>query len=164
MTEFPTRKNVRVKWHDYNGGAYFITVCTQNMHHYFGEIAGITITYTPLGKCLHDILADYNKFHPNVEIPLFTVMPNHFHAVLLISNGIDPYSQEYDNLKDGRSLATHVATIKALVTRFARRAEDSFKWQRGFHEHIIRDMNKANAIFEYIENNVLRWAADKYNK
>ena len=28
----------RALWHDYNGGAYFITICTKNREHYFGDI------------------------------------------------------------------------------------------------------------------------------
>ena len=30
-------KSARASWHDYNGGAYFITICTKNRVHYFGE-------------------------------------------------------------------------------------------------------------------------------
>lgn len=163
MSKFPTRKNVRVNWHDYNGGAYFITVCTYNRHHYFGEITGDVINYNLLGKYLKSILTDYNKYHPDIEIPLFTIMPNHFHAIFFVNQGMDPYSQEYDNLKHKKILSVNVATIKALTTRYSRHANIEFKWQRGYHEHIIRDIGKANFIFEYIENNVLRWAADKYN-
>ncbi len=28
----------RASWHDYNGGEYFITICTKDRVHYFGEI------------------------------------------------------------------------------------------------------------------------------
>lgn len=31
-------KSARANWHDYNGGIYFITICTKNRAHYFGEI------------------------------------------------------------------------------------------------------------------------------
>ncbi len=31
--------SARANWHDYNGGIYFITICTKNREHYFGEIA-----------------------------------------------------------------------------------------------------------------------------
>ena len=30
--------SARAKWHDYNGGIYFITICTKYRMHYFGEI------------------------------------------------------------------------------------------------------------------------------
>ena len=31
----------RAKWHDYGGGAYFVTICTKNRVHYFGEICKV---------------------------------------------------------------------------------------------------------------------------
>lgn len=34
----PVRKNIRAEFHDYSGGDYFITICTRDKKHYFGEI------------------------------------------------------------------------------------------------------------------------------
>ena len=34
-------KSARATWHDYSGGAYFITVCTKNREHSFGEICNV---------------------------------------------------------------------------------------------------------------------------
>lgn len=163
MDNLPIRKRLRVKWHDYNGGAYFVTSCTKDRHHYFGEIVGDQIYYTTIGKYLYDTLVNYNRHNPNVYITLFSVMPNHFHAILIINPDIDPYSTEYQNIRQKKLLSINVGKIKAIVSRFANENQIPFNWQRGFHEHIIRDTSKANKIFEYIENNVLQWAADKYN-
>lgn len=30
--------SARANWHNYNGGVYFVTICTKNREHYFGEI------------------------------------------------------------------------------------------------------------------------------
>ena len=30
--------SARANWHDYKGGVYFVTICTKNREHYFGEI------------------------------------------------------------------------------------------------------------------------------
>ena len=32
--------SARAEWHDYNSGMYFVTICTQGMEHYLGEIIG----------------------------------------------------------------------------------------------------------------------------
>lgn len=29
--------SARANWHDYNGGVYFVTICTKNRVHYFGD-------------------------------------------------------------------------------------------------------------------------------
>ena len=39
---------------------------------------------------------------------------------------------------------------------------NKFFWQRNYYEHIIRDENDLNRIREYIVNNPLKWAEDKY--
>ena len=31
-------QSARAAWHDYSGGTYFVTICTKNREHYFGEI------------------------------------------------------------------------------------------------------------------------------
>ena len=41
MEKFQNRFRIpsaRANWHDYNGGVYFVTICTKNREHYFGEI------------------------------------------------------------------------------------------------------------------------------
>ncbi len=30
--------SARANWHNYNGGVYFVTICTKNREHYLGEI------------------------------------------------------------------------------------------------------------------------------
>lgn len=35
-------------------------------------------------------------------------------------------------------------------------------WQRGYHDHIIRDENDLRMIRAYIENNPLKWELDRY--
>lgn len=35
-------------------------------------------------------------------------------------------------------------------------------WQRGYYEHIIRNEQDYLQIWEYIENNPVRWAEDRY--
>ncbi len=41
----------RAQWHDYNGGAYFITICTHQHRHYFGEILDGKMRLTQVGEC-----------------------------------------------------------------------------------------------------------------
>ena len=35
-------------------------------------------------------------------------------------------------------------------------------WQRGYYEHIIRNDREYQKIYEYIENNPVKWEEDKY--
>ena len=78
------RKYPRASFHDYNGGDYFITVCTRGKLHYFGEIHDQQMRLSTIGKILTDNLQAINQHFHDVEIPLFVVMPNHFHAIISI--------------------------------------------------------------------------------
>ncbi|MCQ2608648.1 MAG: hypothetical protein MJ197_08190 [Bacteroidales bacterium] len=99
--------SARAPWHGYNGGVYFVTICTQNREHYFGEITCdcrdvvhrvSTKTSTviqskndepqmillPIGQYAHKQFVNVKTHYPYAEIPLFVVMPNHIHAIVII--------------------------------------------------------------------------------
>ena len=42
--------STRIVWHGYDGGAYFVTICTDGKMHYFGEIADGEIKFTEIGQ------------------------------------------------------------------------------------------------------------------
>lgn len=51
MKEHPERKQIRLKGYDYSQcGYYFITVCTYERQHLFGEIVGATTQGRPYEK------------------------------------------------------------------------------------------------------------------
>jgi putative transposase len=62
------------------------------------------------------------------------------------------------------SLATIIRSIKSAVTNFAHQNQIRFDWQYRFHDRIIRNQEECNRIADYMENNILLWAKDIYNK
>ncbi len=47
----PKCKKIRLEGYDYSsGGAYFVTICTYNRVHLFGEIVGVTLCGHPYRK------------------------------------------------------------------------------------------------------------------
>lgn len=65
-------------------GAYFITICTKDRVHYFGEIEDGKMVYTPLGVIADTLWHEINQHTNNVELGEFVVMPNHIHGILII--------------------------------------------------------------------------------
>ncbi len=78
--------------------AYFITICTQNRNHYFGEIVetghALSLQFpspSPHMQLSHigviaDILWHEIKNHANnIELGAFQVMPNHLHGILILN-------------------------------------------------------------------------------
>ena len=67
-------------------GAYFITICTHNRAHYFGEINNDKMQLFNIG-IIADVLWYEIKNHAhNVELGEFIVMPNHIHGILILNN------------------------------------------------------------------------------
>jgi REP element-mobilizing transposase RayT len=78
--------SARAAWWDYgNGAAYFITICTDDRIHYFGEIHNGKMELSEIGQtalqCWHEIP---NQF-PFAKLDSFVIMPNHIHGILEIS-------------------------------------------------------------------------------
>ena len=182
-TATPCRKYPRADFHDYNGGMYFVTVCTHDKCHYFGKIDDGKMILSKTGKALDEALRGCHEHFPDVEIPLFVVMPNHFHAIICVSSSASDTYRPHNHGRlnqlarlavatcgdptlvthHGSRLAAVVVAIKSAVTRFARCNNIEFNWQNRYHDHIIRGNHDSNKITEYIKNNVAQWADDCYN-
>lgn len=81
--------SARAVWHDYNGGAYFVTICTKDMAHFFGEIVDGEMCLTEIGRCADEQFRNVSSHYPYAKIPLWVVMPNHVHAIVMIDGDAD---------------------------------------------------------------------------
>ncbi|MEJ5315578.1 MAG: hypothetical protein WHS63_01080 [Tenuifilum sp.] len=91
-------------WHYGWAGAYFITICTKNREHIFGEIHNGTMHLSPMGV-LADVLWHEIPHHfANLELGAFVVMPNHIHGIIILNNNnnndIDIDNDNNDNDND----------------------------------------------------------------
>ena len=86
---------------------YFVTICTQNRRHYFGEIIDGKMQLSELGKLVETEWLKTPDIRPdmNLELVAFVVMPNHFHGVIII--GVNEY-----NSKTRRDAMHRVSIIK----------------------------------------------------
>jgi REP element-mobilizing transposase RayT len=80
------RISYRAKWHNYNCGMYFVTICTKDREHYFGEITDGEMNLSEIGKCLQEQIVKTPEMRAdmNMEIPLFVIMPDHVHLIVTI--------------------------------------------------------------------------------
>jgi len=184
-------KSARAAWHNYNGGIYFITICTNNREHFFGEIETGIMQLSGIGKYTSENLQNINIHYPYAEIPLFVVMPNHIHAIVFIDG--DYAGRRGDVAGRCRDVARNVSTVrnrnvsearnekmieiakhqsllcvtmrgfKSAITKFAHNNYINFAWQPRFHDYIIRNQNEMNRIADYIENNPATWDNDCFN-
>ena len=77
--------SARASWWNYGwNGAYFITICTQNREHFFGEIIKGKMVLSNLGAIADVLWYEIPKHSPVVELGNFVVMPNHIHGILIL--------------------------------------------------------------------------------
>lgn len=178
--------SARLQTWDYRwAGSYFITICTQNREHFFGEIINGKMQLSAVG-IIADILWHEIKNHAkNIELGEFVVMPNHIHGILIL-NGNDDNENGNTNVQTGHalsqlsqptpdptnrfqnigknSISSIIGGYKSAVSKHSHRLGYKFEWQTRFHDHIIRDEKSFHTISQYIINNPLKWDKDKFYK
>ena len=83
--ELPQRKHIRMRGYDYaNVGAYFLTICTQDRAHVFGQIVDGEMVQNGMGELAKRCWDAIAEHMPHVEVGEFVVMPNHVHGIVVI--------------------------------------------------------------------------------
>ena len=82
--------SARAQWHEYNGGEYFVTICTHGREHYFGEISGGQMNLSEIGNYANAVIQKIPTHNHYAEIPLYVIMPNHIHLIVIIDGGTVP--------------------------------------------------------------------------
>lgn len=89
--------STRAQWWDYSANAaYFVTICTKNRKHFFGEIKNGKMILSEIGKIAHSEWLKTFEMRPDMNLIRgeFVVMPNHFHAIIGI--GKNQYNAQCD--------------------------------------------------------------------
>jgi REP element-mobilizing transposase RayT len=82
-----------------------------------------------IGKHLDDNLQNISTHYPYVEIPLFVVMPNHWHAVVFIDSEKTPYIRR--NVADSQH-----STVNETMQDIALINRDGYRWQSVVLNHL----------------------------
>ena len=109
--------SARADWHDYNGGAYFVTICTQNREHFFGEIKNGEMRLSEIGKYANQNISEIPIHNPYAEIPLWVVMPDHIHMIVIINHDKLPHEKRFIDMNHD---ANHVETFPETSQRHPR--------------------------------------------
>ena len=150
----PQRKPNRLENYDYGRiGCYFVTLCTQNRQPLFCvESVGNDLCVVPptQNKLIHKwVMETENKF-PNIKIDKYVIMPDHLHFIFNITER-----------HTGRSLQDAISFFKTMTTNEYIKGvkNNTFPpfnkkvWQKSYYDHIIRNQDDYNEIWEYIQNN-----------
>lgn len=65
-------------------GYYFITICTRNRKHIFGNIQNGNMKLNPIGNIANEYWGQIEQRNPQTRLHEFVVMPNHIHGIIEI--------------------------------------------------------------------------------
>ncbi len=165
------RKSIRLKGYNYTAsGAYFITICTKNHVHVFGEIVDGKMGLNGNGETVRAEWIKTSVMRSNIEIDEFVIMPNHLHGIIVINYECSishrPVVRERFGNPTPNSIPTIIRGFKSAVTSRLNKKNKRpgfILWQRNYWEHIIRNEQSMNQLREYINTNPLRWRDDCFH-
>lgn len=77
--------SIRLQNWDYGwNGLYFITICSHQREHHFGEIRNKQMLLSKAGELAHQYWAEIPKRFHFAKIDAFIVMPDHIHGIVKI--------------------------------------------------------------------------------
>lgn len=162
--EIPNRKPNRIAGYDYRQeGAYFVTLCTQDRKKILSRISvGTPVPGCPQEPCVellwHGEVADkyirqMDAFYEHLSVDQYIIMPDHIHLLIAIHDG-----------HPGRGVPTRTSEIARFVgtfKRFCNKEYGSNIWQSRYYDHVIRNQQDYNEVWEYIENSPTKWVTTK---
>ena len=88
--KYRTSSTRRQNWDYTRNGAYFVTICTQNREHFFGDINNEKMILSETGKIADKYWLEIPQHFPFVILDAHVVMPNHVHGIVIIDKtGVD---------------------------------------------------------------------------
>ena len=161
--ELPQRKRLRLQNFDYSTtGAYFITVCTENRRNILSRIVGVDVLGDPknvelltYGKIADKYINQLNDFYDNITVDRYVIMPNHIHILLFVSENGSPRTSTPTRQ------TSYVSHFVSTFKRFCNKEYGRSVWQRGFHDHIIRNREDYKEHLRYIYENPMHWYYDE---
>lgn len=177
----PNRKSIRLKGWDYrNPGLYFVTICTDERRHHFGNIKNGVMSLSVPGCVAWHYWRQIPHHQENVVLDEFVVMPDHIHGIIGIESEeetvgtLHATSVRNENVAQDKmssispeagSLSAIIRSYKSAITRWCNAHEhEYFAWQSRFYDHIIRNERTLNRIRQYIFDNPLQWQKDKRDR
>jgi putative transposase len=172
---------------DYSSyGLYYITICTKNRIHYFGDIVRgeetqniaslrkniiseetqniASLRGTVIGEVAYNNWLEISNHFPFIELDEFVIMPNHIHGIIHI-NIPEKINWEVNKFgSQSQNLASVIRGYKVSVKAYSTINNIEFAWQPRYYDRIIRDRKEYINIRDYIFNNPEQWLLNGDNE
>ena len=142
--------------YDYGqSGAYFITICTKDRKQILSKIVGDGFPVPNLpGRIAEEMIEQVMIRYPSVSVDKYVIMPDHIHLLLRIEGTGNP----------SPTLGNVIGWYKYQTTKRINQTDATQGlqvFQRSYYDHVIRNQQDYDSVWEYIENNPRKWAMKK---
>ncbi|MCQ2205076.1 MAG: hypothetical protein MJZ15_11620 [Bacteroidales bacterium] len=145
--------SARMGGHAYDGGSYFVTICTKDRECHFGDIvAGADgekkMILSVIGQFADEQIRNITTHCPYATVPLWVVMPNHVHLIMAIDGGMVPHPKRVINLlnANGTVETFHETSLCEMSSNNLGNACVS----ETFHETSLHDDAESNRGMHYV--------------
>lgn len=161
--DLPKRKRNRLKGYSYSqNGIYFLTVCTRNKECILGKVVGggdldaPQMILSDYGEIVEKYIQSIENAYNDIKLMNYVVMPNHIHLIVMLYSDNNIYHKSELKTSANDAVPVMVSAFKKLVNK-----EIGFNiWHRSYHDHVIRNEKGFETIWDYVEDNPVRWKKD----
>ena len=153
--EFRKRKPNRLDCYDYDqNGAYFVTICTHDRKQILSQIVGDGFPVPkPIGTIAEAFIAQISNKYPTVCVDNYVIMPDHIHLLLR-------FEWDLGTGNPSPTLGDVVGWYKYQVTKQTNLQMGTIGsrfFHRSYYDHVIRNQQDYDDVWQYIENNPIKW-------
>ena len=152
--QLPKRKKIRLSDYDYSSpGAYFITVCINKRKPILWNVGAATCrpNLSRIGSVAETAILQIPEHYPMISVDKYCIMPDHIHMILSIHTE-----------NDGRQIAAPtISSVVGHMKRWVSMQVGKPIWQKSFYDHAIRNSQDYDEIWQYIDNNYLKYILAK---
>ena len=144
---------------------YFFTLGVEKGESLFGVVAESRVLLNPAGEMVATVWRQVPDEFSAVRLDEFVVMPNHFHAIVLIEE-IPP--EDTDSSCRSPNLNEVIAVFKArtrekYLENIRQKGWEMFNfrlWEKGYFDHELTTRSRLEYDWQYLRDNPLHWARD----
>ena len=158
MNDLPKRKQNRIDNYDYSTpGAYFVTVCTANREKIFwsdrrGELRSpANVPLSDIGIIVFNEIQKLGSVYDAVQVEKYCIMPDHIHFIMSIN------TDESGRTQFAPTISRVIKQFKGSITKQVGKPI----WQKSLYDHGIRNQQDYDEIWQYIQNNPLKYALNR---
>ncbi len=154
--ELPKRKKIRLEGYDYSTcGAYFVTICVADRNALLWNVGANCVrphepSLSNIGETIDNEILKLNTIYDNVFVDKYCIMPDHIHMIIFIM------PDETGRTQFAPAVSRIIKQFKGSITK-----QIGFSiWQKSFNDRIIRNEYGYHEVWQYIDQNPLKWKED----